>query len=340
MSRGFEDNVQALNSFDRVRAISLPGKGRVPEMASPFDFALRLAVPVWIYDIDEYRIVHANPAALELWQAKSQKELSARNFYKDMSSTVAAKLKEFKAAFSNSDTIFTDLWTLYPNGKPVSVNVSMKGYRLPDGRIGMLCEASGVSHDAPGTLRAAEALLHTDVMIALCRIDGTVLYRNPASLKAWPLDAEFLQDIFLDDADQQMIADLPLNGDHRKVCRVRTREDWAWHDISYKLSPDAVTGAPAIVVTAIDVTELKLARDTATFLANRDQLTGCSNRFSLQTEVEKKLRSFRSHDMALLFIDLDHFKQINDNHGHEAGDNVLKSTQPTDFSASTRFAIS
>ncbi len=62
-------------------------------------------------------------------------------------------------------------------------------------------------------------------------------------------------------------------------------------------------------------------------LATIDQLTGCHNRRSLMDFAGKFFHQAQRYEFAvsLMVIDLDHFKQINDNHGHIAGDSVLKS---------------
>ena len=60
-------------------------------------------------------------------------------------------------------------------------------------------------------------------------------------------------------------------------------------------------------------------------LASHDPLTGAGNRRLLERELEDAVRQFqqRPRPTALAVIDLDHFKRINDLHGHEAGDRVL-----------------
>ncbi|MCE2570600.1 diguanylate cyclase [Motilimonas eburnea] len=62
------------------------------------------------------------------------------------------------------------------------------------------------------------------------------------------------------------------------------------------------------------------------YLAEHDELTGLFNRRAFSNQVTIAMaRSKRTHShAALLFIDLDFFKEINDNHGHDAGDFVLK----------------
>jgi len=60
-------------------------------------------------------------------------------------------------------------------------------------------------------------------------------------------------------------------------------------------------------------------------LAHKDSLTGLPNRLFFQGELQRYLAFSTEHDelMALMFIDLDNFKTVNDKHGHETGDAVL-----------------
>ncbi len=71
-----------------------------------------------------------------------------------------------------------------------------------------------------------------------------------------------------------------------------------------------------------------LYREGIEELAYFDQLTGLANRWSFETWVQQKLaeidQSGNTNLTALVFLDLDNFKQINDNHGHDVGDQVLK----------------
>ena len=82
-----------------------------------------------------------------------------------------------------------------------------------------------------------------------------------------------------------------------------------------------------LVVTMRDITERKKAEEDLTRRATHDPLTGLPNRALIRERLTTALqRSRRSGtSVALLFIDLDGFKLINDTHGHDAGDHVLKS---------------
>jgi diguanylate cyclase (GGDEF)-like protein len=79
------------------------------------------------------------------------------------------------------------------------------------------------------------------------------------------------------------------------------------------------------VATHEDITEVKLAEERITHVANHDALTGLANRSLFSEMLEQALRRVRRGErLALLYLDLDHLKRVNDTLGHPIGDQLLK----------------
>lgn len=76
------------------------------------------------------------------------------------------------------------------------------------------------------------------------------------------------------------------------------------------------------VAILTDVTELKSSESQLKYLAFTDALTGAGNRNYLSRIVEEFTESFEP--CSIIFIDIDEFKLINDTHGHEVGDEILR----------------
>ncbi len=73
-----------------------------------------------------------------------------------------------------------------------------------------------------------------------------------------------------------------------------------------------------------DVTERKRAELELTHTAQHDPLTGLVNRRQFTRQLEHELEHGAAAGAAVLFVDIDRFKLVNDGHGHDAGDEVLR----------------
>ncbi|HEY0844016.1 MAG TPA: diguanylate cyclase [Noviherbaspirillum sp.] len=75
-----------------------------------------------------------------------------------------------------------------------------------------------------------------------------------------------------------------------------------------------------------EIQERKMAEQRVRYLANHDALTGLPNRRLLEDRLEQAMEMARrdGHQVAVQFIDLDHFKPVNDRYGHRVGDLLLQ----------------
>lgn len=102
------------------------------------------------------------------------------------------------------------------------------------------------------------------------------------------------------------------------------RKDGSELPVAYVTSPIMEAGVAKGTVTVFrDITEAKKAAATIERLAYYDHITELPNRIRLEQKLEEALQA--AGKLAVLFIDLDRFKDINDSYGHHIGDVILRS---------------
>ena len=193
---------------------------------------------------------------------------------------------------------------------------------------------------AADALRKSEERFRTLAETAPCAIfiyrGGRVRYANPAAmaitgygredagLSVWdvvhPEDREHAEERAL---ARQRGEDVPSHLELRiidKKGRVR------WLDYSAALVD--YEGRPAVLGVAFDVSERKQADDRIKSLAYHDTLTGLPNRALLNDRLSLAVaQSHRARQkLAVLFLDIDRFKVVNDSLGHALGDRLLQET--------------
>ncbi|MEV4278527.1 diguanylate cyclase domain-containing protein [Actinoplanes xinjiangensis] len=173
----------------------------------------------------------------------------------------------------------------------------------------------------------------TDV-VAVLGVDGQVTYLSPAILNVtgYPPEVyeatDYREHIHDDDAAgvAEALRDVMARPGGQTDAHLRIRHadgEWRWLEATMR----NLTGNPAvegIVMTSRDVTARRALQEQLAYDAHHDQLTGLINRAAFLGGMSTSLvRREGELGAAVLFIDLDGFKQINDTYGHRYGDALL-----------------
>jgi diguanylate cyclase (GGDEF)-like protein/PAS domain S-box-containing protein len=184
-------------------------------------------------------------------------------------------------------------------------------------------------------VRLAALVRHGSDMLTIVNPDLTIQYASPSHALILGLDTEVmvgqavLSDVHGDDQTrtERSLRRLLDGSSSREslVLRLRDSEgDWRWIEAvaTNLLGEPAVSG---IVLNSRDITDRKMLEDQLVEQAIRDPLTGLGNRRLFGDRVAHALdrQRRRLDSVAVLLLDLDHFKFVNDTLGHAKGDALL-----------------
>lgn len=144
------------------------------------------------------------------------------------------------------------------------------------------------------------------------------------SILAW-----MQKQLTLKNSEEQVLRALLEDGRWSGEVEVHPNEDTTFYAVlSLSMITDAQRNIECYVGTLQDITDIKQAQAEVEYLAFYDELTGLANRRLLLEHLEHALLHHmrkRTYS-ALMFLDLDRFKNTNDTFGHSAGDELLKTT--------------
>ncbi|ODM33715.1 diguanylate cyclase [Marinobacter adhaerens] len=200
-------------------------------------------------------------------------------------------------------------------------------------------EAGGISEVTPAEgLRAV--LDNLDALVYVSDLEThDLLYMNAYGRKIWgSIDGRKCWEVLQDSASpcdfctNHLLIDAEGTPSPPHIWEFQNRLDQRWYQCRDQAIP-WIDGRLVRLEIATDITErkemelaLKEAHEKARAAALEDDLTGLRNRrafFELGNQLLKQSRRNGS-PLAIIMFDLDYFKKINDNHGHEAGDEVLR----------------
>ncbi len=164
--------------------------------------------------------------------------------------------------------------------------------------------------------------------------DGLFRYANPFLLKLFGYaEGELIDrlgplDVILPEQRAMVQEQIHLRaaGEQGRTYEITgVRKDGVRFPMTILGSPVTYQGQPASVGTVLDISLQKEAEHRARELADFDPLTGLPNRRLLRDRSTQLLAAAEREgsEMALVFLDLDHFKRVNDSLGHSVGDELL-----------------
>ena len=187
------------------------------------------------------------------------------------------------------------------------------------------------------SLRATEELFRitfgsSPIGMALVDANGLVVRANRAlgELTQRPLDELLtmrLQSILHPDNVGNDERRASAAGPDQRILRADGSVCWA--SIRYaRITGDGAGESAFTIVQFVDTTDRRESEDRLAHMANHDSLTGLMNRRSLEAALEKHVVHCNRYGPAgaVLILDLDNFKRINDSRGHSVGDQVIVTT--------------
>ncbi|MFN8130175.1 MAG: EAL domain-containing protein [Solirubrobacteraceae bacterium] len=179
--------------------------------------------------------------------------------------------------------------------------------------------------------RATRYLALAGAVIIALDAHGVVTMANPAACEALArredeiVGRPWVQFLAADAADpgQRLAAAVRPGAESRILRPDGSVRIIAWREAA---ASDAELHADGTLMSGLDVTERREAEERIEWLAYHDSLTGLPNRPALREALESAIDDARGagRGVALLYCDLDGFKQVNDTLGHDGGDLVLQ----------------
>ena len=216
-------------------------------------------------------------------------------------------------------------------GLIASLLLAALAWSLAGTRQHALALARGMSRrfrESEERFRALNELLPALVLLADAG-NGRVVYANQACRDRFSIDIDAGETVLADIADEpalrEQLATLRDGGEiASEPVRLRSAgNDAFWATLS--VARIVLDGRPHLLAVANDTTELRVLSDELNWQSSHDLLTGLPNRREFERELHAMIDALDAGATAgaLLYLDLDQFKLVNDTSGHYAGDQLL-----------------
>lgn len=328
-----DDKVARLNEAQKMLEIQA-ALARANEISQSIVHAIGEGV-VGVEDVAPHRIRFLNPAAQELLGVREDEVIGQ---------PLASSIRRFPDAPGQTECLLSRL----VHGQTFECMISTPGREMPfpaqfvsshtldeSGLIVLTVQDVTSRWEAEEQLRLAEQVFeYSPEAILVTDGDGTILRVNPA----FTLITGYPPEDAIGSNPRILRSDRHDEAFYREMWRSLADDDH-WHGEIWDRRKNGETYPKWLCINAVrlaqgdtryvalfaDISERKAHEERIDYLARHDALTGLANRRLLEDRCSKLLAAARRGDegVALMLIDLDRFKQVNDNLGHQVGDQLL-----------------
>jgi len=249
------------------------------------------------------------------------------------------KIGELRLQGEEFDTEYNDIKVITKNNEYKVVRISASTIYVDGGYagLGMITDITKLITTQEKLIIFEQAIEQMDEMVRITNVDGTVIFVNSAItehtgytedeiigknnkiFKSGEHEEKFYQNLWNTILSGKVYRDTFVNKKKNGELYYEDQTITPIFDINNK-------ELKYFVSTSKDITErVKMIKDLKR-LATIDSLTGICNRYKINQAIDEEIaRTKRYHEpFALIMLDIDHFKEINDTYGHDVGDTVLQ----------------
>jgi len=298
---------------------------------------------IWV--IDHYHNIRFVNQALADMLGYSIEEMLGRSVFNFSSKSNQQILKEQLAQRRKGLSSVYEVEVLHKKGHAVLIQVESAPYlddqKKFDGVVEGIKDMSDIRSQQLKLKMLSSAVEQSGSMVLITDKSANIEYANPKICEVTEYEKEELVGINAkifqpEDLDMQVINDLWESINNGEDCQgemqLRKKDgEKIWVLMSISSITNEQNKITHFVSVFEDVSQLKEAHLRMEELAYVDSLTGLANRVLFRDRLEQVLKSLQRSEVsaALLYLDLDEFKRINDSLGHDVGDAVLMKVAET-----------